>query len=130
MMASRKRFRWHKAGGPRAGESSVRPAAALPDITIRPGRAEDAPAIRRLAALDSAEVPPGALLVAEVSGELWAAVTASGGPAIADPFRPSAELVRLLRLRAEQLRRPGDPSDARSGLTRLAASWRWRAGAA
>ena len=36
--------------------------------------------------------------MAEVGGELWAAVEIGSGAAIADPFRPSGELVDLLRL--------------------------------
>lgn len=102
---------------------------ATREVTIRSARAEDAPALRRLAALDSSEVPAGALLVAQISGELWAAVALSTGAAIADPFRPTLELLRLLRLRADQLRPVGEPR-GRSGLTRPAAPWRWRPGAA
>ena len=46
----------------------------------------------------------GPALVAEVGGELWAAVSLGGEPrAIADPFRPTAELVALLRERAKRL---------------------------
>jgi hypothetical protein len=42
--------------------------------------------------------------VAEVGGELWAAVTLAGEPrAIADPFHHTAELVALLRERADRL---------------------------
>lgn len=92
---------------------------------VRPHRSDDALALRRLAALDSAEVPSGALLVAEVRGELWAAVAVASGVAVADPFRPTAELVRLLRLRAEQLRREDERPVERAGRTWLAARW-WR----
>ena len=69
-------------------------------VTIRPAYADDATALHRLAALDSAFVPPARLLVAEVEGELWAALDPDGGTVIADPFRPTAALVALLRLRA------------------------------
>src|ERR671932_584285 len=72
-------------------------------VTIRPALAHDAAALRRLAALDSASPPRGAVLLAEVEGELWAALPLDGGPAIGDPFRPSGDLVRLLELRASQL---------------------------
>jgi hypothetical protein len=40
------------------------------------------------------------VLVAEVGGELWAALEIDSGTAIADPFRRSGELVELLRLHA------------------------------
>jgi hypothetical protein len=80
-------------------------------ITIRFAYPDDAGALRRLAGLDSKPLPSGPLLVAEVSGELWAAVSVTGeSPAIADPFRHTAELVALLRERADRLnRRPRRP---------------------
>ena len=74
-------------------------------FTIRVAGAGDAAALTRLAALDSRPVPRGRVLVAEVGGELWAAVTLDGGAAVADPFRPSGELVALLRERARQIER-------------------------
>jgi hypothetical protein len=64
---------------------------------------DDAAALARLAALDCGRIPAGDLLVAEVDGELWAAVSVGRNGAIADPFRPSAGIVRLLHLRAAQL---------------------------
>ena len=80
-------------------------------ITIRFAYPADAAALRRLAALDSQSAPPGPLLVAEVAGELWAAVSVTGeARPIADPFRHTAELVVLLRERADRLtRRPQRP---------------------
>jgi len=74
-------------------------------FTIRRASAEDARAVVRLAALDSASPPTGDVLLAEVDGELWAAVDIESGAAIADPFRPSADLVELLRFRADRMRR-------------------------
>jgi hypothetical protein len=67
-------------------------------LTIRRADSSDTGALFRLAALDSASPPTGAALLAEVGGELWAAVEIDSGTAIADPFRPSGELVDLLRL--------------------------------
>ncbi|MEA2198732.1 MAG: hypothetical protein QOJ25_2783 [Solirubrobacteraceae bacterium] len=70
-------------------------------ITIRPAYADDDLALVRLAALDSAEGPPPApRVVAEVDGELRAAVSLEDGSAIADPFFASADIVRLLRAHA------------------------------
>ena len=70
-------------------------------ITIRPGYADDERALIRLAALDSAAgVPPRPLLVAEVDGELSAALSLSDDTSIADPFRPTADIVALLRAHA------------------------------
>jgi hypothetical protein len=68
----------------------------LDAITIRRSTAADSRRIARLAALDSAEAPSGDLLLAEVDGELVAAV-AQDGHAVADPFVPSADVVALLR---------------------------------
>jgi hypothetical protein len=70
----------------------------MSSITIRPGYADDERALFRLAALDSAAgVPAAPLLVAEVDGELSAALSLHDGSVIADPFRPTADIVALLR---------------------------------
>jgi hypothetical protein len=76
-------------------------------LTIRRADSSDAGALVRLAALDSASPPTGEALLAEVGGELWAAVEVDSGAAIADPFRPSGELVDLLRLQASLGARAG-----------------------
>jgi hypothetical protein len=82
------------------------PAAA--SITIRPSYADDDLALIRLAALDSAPTPSGPMLLAEVDGELRAAVSLEDHSAIADPFFPSLHLVTLLRTHAgETARRSG-----------------------
>ncbi len=73
-------------------------------ITIRLARVGDGPALRRLAALDSAEVPAGELLLAEVEGVLRAALSLSEGTSIADPFAPTADVVALLAARAQAAR--------------------------
>jgi hypothetical protein len=77
--------------------------SSSPGVTIRPAFPDDAPALARLAALDSQRVPVGPLLLAEVDGEPWAALALETSRVIADPFRPTAELVALLRGRAAQL---------------------------
>jgi hypothetical protein len=48
-------------------------------------------------------VPAGRALIAEVDGEVWAALPLASGKAIVDPFRPSSEIRQLLTLRASQL---------------------------
>jgi hypothetical protein len=72
-------------------------------VTIRPAFPDDGLALARLAELDSQLLPEGRMLVAEVAGELWAAVAVDGSAAIADPFRPTAQVLALLRARARQL---------------------------
>jgi hypothetical protein len=80
--------------------------------------------VRHLAALDSQPLPSGPLLVAEVGGELWAAVTISGEPrAIADPYHHTAELVALLRDCASRLTRRARQGAAPQPTMTVACSW-------
>ena len=78
-------------------------AIADSTIVIRPNRPDDDRALARLAGLDSSSVPTEPLLLAEVGGELHAALSLRDGAVIADPFQRTAQLVTLLRTRAEQL---------------------------
>jgi hypothetical protein len=94
----------------------MKPRATIPSDTsrnpaetllIRMAVSADAEALGRLAQLDSASPPgPVPMLVAEVGGELRAALPLHGGPAIADPFRRTVELVAILAERARQLAPP------------------------
>jgi hypothetical protein len=94
--------------------TSRNPAEA---VTIRIAAPADAAALSRLAQLDSARPPgPVPMLVAEIAGELRAALPLDGGRAIADPFEWTASLVGMLVERARQL----DPSPPR----RTARRWR------
>jgi hypothetical protein len=92
-----------------------------PSVLIRAARGSDGAALSRLAELDSAEVPAGALLVAESDGRLVAAIASSTGEAIADPFLPTADVIALLELRAAGARspRPRRSLARRSGARRL-----------
>ncbi len=80
-------------------------------VTIRRAGPHDDPAIAHLAEIDEAPVPAGQLLVADVGGELWAAVSIDRDQGISDPFRPSGDLLRALAERAG--RRPGSPAAQR-----------------
>jgi hypothetical protein len=91
------------------------------EVTIRYAFPDDARALRRLAILDSQRPRQDVALVAEVGGELRAALTEDGS-AIADPFHHTTDLVLLLRERARQLeaaRSPGAPSSPLRRLQRL-----------
>ena len=77
---------------------------AVDDVVIRTASKADADRLRRLAELESARFPQGPTLVAEHDGILIAALPLRGGRALADPFLPSADFVRLLEVRAKQLR--------------------------
>jgi hypothetical protein len=69
----------------------------MTSLVLRPATAIDSAALRRLAALDSAEPLDGEVLVAYAAGDLRAALAVDTGRSVADPFYPSAELVDLLR---------------------------------
>src|SRR6476619_5884723 len=86
---------------------------ASADLTIRPARTSDAQALFRLASLDSARVPRGRVLLAVVGGEPCAAVSRDDFNAVADPFRPTGDLVLLLVERARQVRRAEHAEDRR-----------------
>jgi hypothetical protein len=77
-------------------------------LTIRRARAEDDQALRPLAIIDSALPLTGDVLVAQLDGAVVAAISLTDGRSIADPFRPSADTVEILRLRRrqEQRKRP------------------------
>jgi hypothetical protein len=64
---------------------------------------EDGPNVRRLAALDSQSPLSGPVLIGEIDGVPAAAVSLTSGRVVADPFRPTAELVASLRVRAAAL---------------------------
>src|SRR5262249_43076577 len=72
-------------------------------VSLRLCTVRDDPALERLALLNGVQVAEGRFVVAEVDGELVAALPLRGGVPIADPFRPTAHLLPLLQLRAGQL---------------------------
>jgi hypothetical protein len=88
-------------------------------VTIRHAFPDDALALARLAALDSAEVPPQPMLLAEMNGELRAALSMLDGTVIADPFHRTAAFVQLLRARAEQLAAEAAATRRPAGRTRV-----------
>jgi hypothetical protein len=77
----------------------MRAALRIP-LTLRPADGSDRTALRRLAQLDSAPLPPGPHLVAVREGRIDAALSLSTGELIADPFRRTAELGAVLRCHA------------------------------
>jgi hypothetical protein len=95
-----------------------------PTVAIRAARGSDGLALARLAALDSKRPLTGDVLVAESDGELAAAISLSSGAHVADPFRPTAELVALLRMQAAALEPAGEGDARRWGRWRVAAPLR------
>ena len=80
-----------------------RPAGAERGVTLRFGSLADQGPLARLAELDSAAPPAQPVLLAEVDGQLRAALALTGGAVVADPFYPTADLIDLLHARARQL---------------------------
>jgi hypothetical protein len=90
------------------GANHARPqsdASTVVDVRIRLAHHDDAAALSRLAELDSAVVPASPLLVAEIDGELRAALSLLDAGVIADPFHRTLALIELLRMRSAQLGR-------------------------
>jgi hypothetical protein len=75
------------------------------ELKLRDATDADAADLLRLARLDSQGRPPaGKLVVAVDRDDLVAAISVDSDDVIADPFKATAPIVAMLRLRAEQLR--------------------------
>jgi hypothetical protein len=72
-------------------------------VVLRLSGVRDDDALERLAQLEGRPAPAGRHVVAEIEGTVVAALPLGPGPLLADPFRPTAHLVRLLERRARQL---------------------------
>jgi hypothetical protein len=77
-------------------------------ITIRRAHPEET-GVLRVAALDSSRVPRAPLLVAEVNGQVRAALSIETGKSIADPFHATRDLLQLLEAHAANTRRRTRP---------------------
>jgi hypothetical protein len=80
-----------------------RPEVPGEAVSLRLCSVHDDEALERLAQLEGRPAPRGRFVLAEVNGEIVAALPLPGGDALTDPFRATAHLVPLLRLRAAQL---------------------------
>jgi hypothetical protein len=87
----------------RAGDARPPALGAGTTITLRLSDPSEEPAIERLGELSGRPIPAGRYLVADVDGQIWAALPLSGGEPVADPFLPALEVKGLLSLRAAQL---------------------------
>ena len=72
---------------------------ADPAVLIRAARGSDGAALENLARMDSQRPLGGDVLLAEQGGAIVAAV--AGDRTIADPFRPTADVLALLRMHAD-----------------------------
>lgn len=77
------------------------------EVRIRTPRADDRLGLLYLALRTGSGIVPGPLLVAEVDGRLHAAASLSSDAVLSDNSPHASELLKLLRLRAEQLRSHG-----------------------
>ena len=79
----------------------------MSSVELRPASASDAAGVERVAQLDSAGVPAGRLLVAELDGRIVAAYAIESGEAVADPFTRTAHLVTALRAQSRESAKGG-----------------------
>ena len=90
-----------------------------PSVLIRAARGSDGAALENLARMDSQRPLGGHVLVAEQDGAIVAAI--AGDRTIADPFRPTADVLALLRMHADgAVRRHGGRSRVRAPRLRAA----------
>jgi hypothetical protein len=106
--SSRVQDQLHHAAARRAASAATTRREAQGDdtaaVVVRRATAADDATIAMLAALDSAAVPAGEMLIAEVDREPQAAIEIATATVIADPFRRTAHLAELLGVRAARLR--------------------------
>ena len=84
-----------------------------PTVVIRAARGSDGSALEDLARMDSQRPLTGDVVLAEQNGVIVAALSAER--AIADPFRPTADLLALLRVHS------GRPAHAGGNRSRVRA---------
>ena len=96
------------------------PMTTSSTLHLRRATALDEQALRELAALDSARPLTGDVLLAEVGFAVVAALSLSDGRVVADPLKPTADVVCVLRARAGSARPAGGRTGALGRLSRLA----------
>ena len=89
------------------GARPAREAVTYDSVTIRRVTPDDWPAVERLAQLEARAPLREEALLAEVGDEVLAVHSLHDGSTLADPFRPTAELVSLLKARARHASGPG-----------------------
>ena len=72
-------------------------------LAIRLADDADTSAVGRLAALDSADLPEGPLLLGLLDARPVVALSLRTGAVVADPFTPTLEVIALVRRRAQRL---------------------------
>jgi hypothetical protein len=92
--ASRRRGAAARKGARRAGANGLNGPVSIRRLEVD---GSDREPLRRLAGRDSATAPRGEVLGAERDGQLVAAVSATSGDVVADPFLPTAAIVERLK---------------------------------
>jgi hypothetical protein len=95
----------------RGSFNAPRAPGSAAGVTLRLATGQDDEAIARLADLYDRPVPSGPLLLADVDGELQAALTLTGDQELMEPYLPTAALVELLALRVKHLRDQMTPAE-------------------
>lgn len=103
-----------------AGKSRPPTIASGASITFRLASRDDEVAIDQLAQLCEQPMPRGPFLLAQVDGQIHAALAHANRELLADPYMPMAELRSLLRLRAAQLD-ASEPAWVREDKTQIVA---------
>ena len=93
--------------------------AQLHEMVLRADRPTDEATLRRLAALDSTRPLKGRALVAEIDGEAVAAIGLDDQRVVADPFTRTADVVELLKIRAERMQAPAAVAERPGFLSRF-----------
>ena len=88
-------------------ERPARGRVSYDSVTIRRVTPDDWPAVERLAQLEGRPPLRDEALLAEVGDQVLAVHSLRYGTTLADPFRPTTELVSLLKARARHASRPG-----------------------
>jgi hypothetical protein len=73
------------------------------DCVIRYATADDVPTLRRLVQQGRVRAFCGPALVAEIGGNVGAALSLANGQIIVDPSRPTSHVMQLLRTRRDAL---------------------------
>jgi hypothetical protein len=94
---------------------------------IRQATVDDESAVRRLAELDGRPALLGPVLVGEIDGTLAAALSLADGQIAADPFRPTATLRQVLRMRFRSLRALKEQPSLSKRLKTIMSGWEGRA---
>ena len=84
--------------------------SVAPTVALRMAERDEAPVIRRLAALDDQPALEGPVLLALLDGEAVAALSLLDRRVVATPFLSTRDVVQLLRLRADHIAGPAPGS--------------------